>query len=50
MKMIVSNLPEYMAENQDILANLLLLTMNANNFNVNGIHINFIAEPVKEPK
>lgn len=44
MKMIVTNLPELMDENQHLLGQLVLVTMHANNFKVDGVHIEFEAE------
>jgi hypothetical protein len=44
MKMIVHNLPELVEENQYILGQLLLMTMCANSFKVDGVRIEFVKE------
>jgi len=45
MKLIMSGLSdELVNENQEILAHVILMTMNLNNFNVDGVDINFIKE------
>jgi hypothetical protein len=47
MKMLVSNLTELMPENQELLAQLLYLTMASNGFIVDGLKTQFIAEVAK---
>jgi hypothetical protein len=41
MKMVMSNLPELVNENQELLAQLILSTMWFNGFKVDGVEIKF---------
>ena len=42
MIMVVKNLPELVDENQQILGQLLLITMHANGFKVDDVRVEFI--------
>jgi hypothetical protein len=41
MKAIISGLPELVGENQTLLGRLVLITMHANGFKVDDVHIEF---------
>jgi len=53
VKAVISNLPELVPENQQMLGQMILLTMHANGFKVDGIHIEFQpddGEPITPPE
>jgi hypothetical protein len=41
VKMVVSNLPELVPENQTLLVQLMLSVMWMNSFNINGVEVKF---------
>ncbi len=52
MKAVISGLPELVGENQQLLGQMILITMNANGFKVDGVNIEFQpdeGEPLKPP-